>query len=104
MKFAGKIGFYEGTKEKKKNVYIPSIIERPYVGDVLENNRRFQQSEYQNDELTTNNRISVLSDLYLQRNWSSIRYVLWNGAKLKVTNVTIGYPRVTLQLGGVWNG
>lgn len=104
MKFAGKIGFYEGTKETKKNVHTPSILERPYVGDVLTSNRRFQPGEGQNDDITTNNRISILSDLYFQQNWTSIRYVLWNGEKLKVSNVEIGYPRVILTLGGVWNG
>lgn len=104
MKFSGKIGFYEGTKETKKNVYTPSIIERPYCGDVLTNNRRFQSGEDQNDTLTVNNQISILADLYLQQNWASIRYVLWNGKKLKVTNVEVGHPRITLTLGGVWNG
>lgn len=104
MKFVGKIGFYEGTKKTKKNVYTPSILERSYTGDVIENKRRLQPGEHQNDDTTTSNQISILSDLYLQQNWASIRYVLWNGVKWKVSNVDVGYPRITMSLGGVWNG
>lgn len=104
MKFAGKIGFWIKDVEVKPSVYRPAIIERPYTGDVLRNNRRFKETDQQNDDLVINNQISILADLYAYENWMSIKYVLWNGVKLKVKSVEVSYPRLTLEVGGVYNG
>lgn len=105
MKFHGKIGFWVGDKETSPGIWTPNIEERRYYGDILQNSRRFQpRSNDQNDDLTVNNRFSILSDLYLRENFNSIRYVVWNGVKLSVSNVEIGYPRITLEVGGVYNG
>lgn len=106
MKFHGTIGFWIEDEEVKPGVYAPHIVERTgYHGDVLRNSRRAQPvSDQQNDDLTVSNQLSILSDLYLQQHWSSVRYVIWNGAMLKVTNVDVGYPRITLDIGGVYNG
>lgn len=104
MKFFGIVGFWEGDEEVAPDVFSPRIKERTYAGDVTRNYRKFQNGEGQNDDLTINNQISILADLYAQLNWHSIRYVLWNGVKWKVNTVEIAYPRLILELGGVWNG
>lgn len=105
MKFCGEIGFWCKDVETSPGVFNGAIIEKPYVGDVLKNNRRWQNSGNQNDSITTNNQISIISDLYLRENWNSIKYVVWNGVKLKVSNVDLeGYPRVILDLGGEYHG
>lgn len=105
MKYCGKIGFWEGYKQSKPGVFVPSIIEREYYGDVLENRRRFQTvPDHQNDDLTLSSRISIISDLYMQQHWPSIRYIIWNNVRWKVTDVDVSYPRLTLTLGGVYNG
>ena len=97
MKFSGKIGFWI------KDV---QIIEKEYTGDVLRNIRRFQSVEnQQNENLAVNNKLSIISDLYLQQNWGSIKYVFWNGVNWRVSSVDVGsLPRIVLQLGGVYNG
>lgn len=106
MKFSGKVGFWLGDKKIKPGVYKPDIIEKDYTGDILRNSRQFQQvSNQQNENLNLTNRISIISDLYMQQKWNSIRYVLWNSVKWKVNSVDISsYPRVILELGGVYNG
>lgn len=104
MKFCGKIGFWKGSKEVSPSVYKPNIVEKPYTGDLLSSNRNFQSSNTVNGDYTINNRISILSDIYIHQNYTSIRYVEWNGVKLKVTDVDISpYPRVYITLGGVYN-
>lgn len=106
MKFSGRVGFWINDVKVKPGVYKNRTIEKPYTGDVMKNIRNFQSAENQiNDNLRVNNRISIISDLYMQKNWSSIKYVLWNGVKWKVSSVDVGsYPRVILELGGVYNG
>lgn len=103
MKFSGRIGFLTDEEEISPGVWKPIILERAYVGDVLSNRRYFQEADKQNENLSTNNQISILSDLYAQQNWNSIRYIIWNGVKWKVTSVDVSYPRLTLTLGGVYN-
>lgn len=106
MKGSGKIGFWLSDVEVKPSVYKSQIIEKPYTWDITNNVRRFQSAEnQQNDNLVLNNRLSIISDLFLQTNWPSIKYVLWNNVKWKVNSVDISsYPRVILELGGVYNG
>lgn len=104
MKFYGAVGFILGNREIKPGVFRPEIVERNYPGDVNWNNRHFQSTEHQNEDFRLNNQISILSDLYSQENFSSIRYVVWNNAKWRVTNVEVNYPRLTLTIGGVYNG
>lgn len=104
MKFCGSIGFWIKSKEIKPGVFKSEMVEKPYSGDVNWNNRHFQPSENQNDTISLNNQISILSDLYLHQNLRSVRYVIWNGAKWRVTNVEVNYPRIVLTIGGVYNG
>lgn len=104
MKFFGMVGFAEANLEVVPDVFRDGIIEKKYTGDVLRSSRKFSPSEHQNDELTMSNRISIIADLYARQNWNTIKYVVWNGVKMKVTNVEIDHPRITLELGGIYNG
>lgn len=104
MKFHGAVGFWCEEAEVKPGVWKSQILERSYVGDILRNNRRFQPADQQNDNFTISNQISILGDLYARENFDSIRYVIWNKVAWKVTSVEINYPRLILELGGVYNG
>lgn len=105
MKFIGEVGFWVKDVETKPDIWRPQIFLRRYPGDVIRDTRRFQQmSNTQNENFTVSNRISILADLYAQNNWHSIRYVTWKGVKWKVSSVEVNYPRLILDLGGVYNG
>lgn len=106
MKFSGIVGFWKKDLETKPGIYNSNIVEKSYTGDVLKNSRRFQPVEnQQNENLRITNRLSIISDLYMQKNWSSIKYVAWNGIKWGVVSVDISTPpRAILELGGVYNG
>ena len=104
MKFHGKVGFWLGDVETAPGVYAPGIIERNYYGDISRNGRRWVPEGRQNDGIKLENTISILSDLFARKNFASIRYVVWNDARLKVTNVTVDYPRIKLEIGGFYEG
>lgn len=106
MKFSGKVGFWLNDVEVRPGIYKPGIVEKSYTGDIIKNSRRFQSVEnQQNDNLVVNNRLSIISDLYMQKNWSSIKYVTWNNVRWAVNSIDISnYPRIILELGGVYNG
>lgn len=101
-KWYGKIGF-ESTVEDTPGVWVEKIEERPYFGDVLRNFRRWQNGEYLNDDLNVSNQISVVADPFAYQNFHSIRYVEFMGARWKVSSVEVQYPRLILEVGGVYN-
>lgn len=105
MKFAGTVGFYIKDKEIKPGVFKDSIIEYPYTGDIRYANKYFQADGNQNDAFKVNNRISIVSDLFAQKNFLSIRYVKWNNQKIEAKSVTIESPvRISIELGGEYIG
>lgn len=102
-KFCGKIGFIE-TQETSPGVWTEIVIERIYYGDLLRNTRRWDSSEYLNDNLSISNQISIVADPYAYENFHSIKYAEFMNAKWKVISVDVQYPRLILDLGGVYNG
>lgn len=101
-KWYGKIGFGR-TVENVPGVHEETIVERPYFGDVLRNFRRWQSGEYLNDDLNVSNQISVVADPFAYQNFHSIRYIEFMGARWKVSSVEVEYPRLVLEVGGVYN-
>lgn len=102
-KFYGKIG-YAITKETTPGVWVEEIVERSYYGDVIRNIRRLQGSENLNDDINVSNEISIVADAFANQNFHSMRYVEYMGAKWKVSSVEVKYPRLILNIGGVYNG
>lgn len=104
-KYCGIIGF-SSTLEKDGNpgVYIPEIVEKKYFGDILEDNRRWEQKDKINDDLNITNRISVIADLFMTANMGAMKYATFMGTKWNIRSVSIAYPRVILSLGGLYNG
>lgn len=102
-KFYGKIG-YAITKETTPGVWVEEIVERSYYGDVIRNIRRLQSSENLNDNINVSNEISIVADAFANQNFHSMRYVEYMGAKWKVSSVEVKYPRLILNIGGVYNG
>ena len=105
MKFYGKVAFWIDDVEVEPGIFKPKIVERSYFGDVRKNERRWNEADQINDQFKVNNTISIVSDLYLRNNYTSIKYIIWNNIKLKVLSVTFEeYPRVKLEIGGMYNG
>lgn len=103
-KFFGNIGFAEAGKTAP-GVWTEKIVVKSYSGDIIKNIKRYETGEGLNDNLTINVRISIISDPYADANLGNIRYVELGGSKWKVKDIDeIQRPRVTLTLGGVYNG
>ena len=104
-KFYGQIGFITTVEEPEDSGrWVEKSEERSYYGDVNRVSRRWESGQKVNDNITISNEISILSDPFVTQNIPWIRYVVWNGAKWKVTSVEVDYPRLKLSIGGVYNG
>ena len=102
-KFYGTIG-YAKTVETMPGVWTEQITERDYYGDVIRNSRRLQSSDKVNDDISISNQISIVADPYAINNSHSMRYAEFMGAKWKISDVEVQYPRLLLTLGGLYNG
>lgn len=101
-KFYGSVG-YADTVETAPGVCEEKIVEYPYYGDLIRNTRRLQSGESLNDDINVANEVSIVADPYARQNFHKMRYVELMGAKWKISNVEVGYPRLTLTIGGLYN-
>lgn len=102
-KWFGQVGYLE-TRETKPGVWSEELTERPYCGDMTRNYKRSQASGQLNDDVSLSSELSIVCDPYALENFHALRYVTYLGSKWKVTGVEVAYPRLVLQLGGVYNG
>lgn len=102
-KFFGKIGYVEMV-ETSPGVWTDSITEREYYGDVIRNTRGLQTGDKLNDDITISNSFSIIADPYAYQNFHSMKYIEFMGAKWKIDNVEVQYPRLILSVGGEYNG
>lgn len=105
-RFYGPIGYEQEQVEVEPGIFNPSVMaERNSFGTILRHQRKWNpMNEGVNDDVVLTNRISIVADDYVLEHWPAIRYVRWSGAYWKVLSVEVSRPRVTLNLGGVWNG
>ena len=101
-KFYGEIGYVEST-ETEPGIWVENIVKRNYYGDLIRNTRSLVSSGNVNDNINISNEISILADPYANEHFHSMRYVEFMGAKWKITNVEVKYPRLILTIGGLYN-
>lgn len=101
-KFYGSIG-YVTTVETRPGVWEEQVAERKYSGDLLQNRHMVQNADQLNDNINIANEISIVADPYANGNFYAMRYVVFMGAKWKITNVRVAYPRLILTIGGIYN-
>jgi hypothetical protein len=102
-KFHGRIGFGEPV-EVTPGVFTDTIVEYTYYGEIIQNRRTLRQDEGLNKDFSVGNSISIVANAYARGNFFAIRYVEWAGELWTVTDVEVQLPRLTLQLGEVYNG
>lgn len=103
-KWFGYVG-YAFSEEIKPGVWKDRIVKRQYSGDVERSTSRWSpSSESANDNLTLDRQISIVSDPFADENYSAIKFIEYRGALWKVTSVNPQYPRLVLNVGGVYNG
>lgn len=103
-KFCGKIGFIK-TIEKEPGIWTyDEPTERTYYGDIIRNVRNIDHTSNVIDNLNITNNISIVADNYANENFQYMKYVIFKGVKWKINSLSIEYPRITLNIGGVYNG
>ena len=102
-KFYGTIG-YVNTVETEPGMWEEQKTERQYSGELVKNTRRLESSGGVNDNVNISNEASIVADPYAYENFHAMRYIKFMGAKWKISNIEVRYPRLILTIGGVYNG
>lgn len=101
----GTIGFVMFKEEPADSgIWIEVPVERTYSGNVLRKSMRNTPTEHVNDDINISNEISVVADPFAYQNSQYIKYAEFMGARWKITNIEIQYPRIIMTMGGLYNG
>lgn len=103
-KFYGEVGYVHDSVEESPGVWVEDVVEFKYYGDVLRNARGLDTGTSVNDDISVSNSISIVADAYARAHMFAMRYVKWQDALWKITEVEDMRPRLLLRLGGVYNG
>lgn len=104
-RFFGKVGYGDSVEAPSgSGVYVDTITEISYYGDVVRNTRKLESGEQLNDDITVGNSISIVADDFAIKHFAKIKYVQWEGVLWTVPSVEVKAPRLILSIGSVYNG
>jgi hypothetical protein len=102
-RFKGVVGF-SVPEEISPGVWDYSVTERVYKGDILKNNHSYSMGENVLGDPSRTTTISIVADKFAIGHFRSITHIKLDGVSLIVTNVEVNTPRLTLVIGGEYNG
>lgn len=94
---------YAQTVETVPGIWVEQIVEKPYYGDYTRNTRRLPGDKTVNSNINVANEISIVADPFANENFFSMRYVTFMGAKWKIQDVEVQYPRLILGIGELYH-
>jgi hypothetical protein len=104
-RFFGEVGYGDSIEEPSDSgVWVDTITEAKYYGDVIRNTRKLEPGESLNNDISVGNSISIVADDFAIKHFHKIKYVRWAGGLWTVTDVEVKEPRLILSLGSVYNG
>ena len=100
-RFSGKLGFVM-TRETEEGVWLEDVVEIPVKGTIRSLWGRNDNNASVNTDLRLTNEISVLMDTKIKTHLETLKYVVWKGSKWEVQSIGVNYPRLTINLGGLY--
>lgn len=100
-RFSGKLGFVM-TRETEEGVWLEDKIEIPAKGTIRSLYVRNDNNSSVNSNLRLTNEVSILLDTKIQTYLTTLKYVIWKGSKWEVQSIGVNYPRLTINLGGLY--
>ena len=100
-RFSGKLGFVM-TQETEEGVWLENIVELRAKGTIRSLYVRNDNNASVNTNLRLTNEISILLDSKIQTYLETLKYVVYKGSKWEVQSIGVSYPRLTINLGGLY--
>ena len=90
------------TRETAEGVWLEEFVEIPTKGTIRNLYVRNDNGSSVNTNLRLTNEISILMDSKIQTYIQTLKYVVWKGSKWEVQSIGVNYPRLTINLGGLY--
>lgn len=104
-KYCGKIGFVTTTESTTNpGVWFETATERKVYGDVIKHSLRLQEPDKVNSDLMLSNTFSIVADSFIKENIGYMKYISYMGHNWLITSFDVAYPRITVSIGGKYNG
>lgn len=100
-RFSGKLGFVM-THETEEGVWLEDNVEIPTKGTIRSLYVRNDNNSSVNTNLRLTNEVSILLNSKIQTYLETLKYVVWKGSKWEVQSIGVNYPRLTINLGGLY--
>lgn len=100
-RFSGKLGFVM-TRETEEGVWLEDRVEVPAKGSIRSLYIRNDNNSSANTNLRLTNEVSILLNSKIQTHLETLKYVVWKGSKWEVQSIGVNYPRLTINLGGLY--
>lgn len=100
-RFSGKLGFVM-TSETEEGVWLENNVEIPVKGTIRNLHVRNDNSSSANTNLRLTNEVSILLNSKIDMYLETLKYVIWKGSKWEVQSIGVNYPRLTINLGGLY--
>lgn len=102
-KFYGIAGYKFDNVEIRPGVWTSNIVEKPIYGELIRNTKKTENQGQFNDTVNINNQVSFVADPYAIDNFHNLKYVTFMGSKWAIKSIEVAFPRLILNLGGVYN-
>lgn len=104
-KYSGQIGFVMSIEDKNKPGFWRDVVsKRRYYGDIDRHQFKNTNPNSINGEVTLSNTITVVADKYAIANLGYMKFIEYEGVSWSITNIDVKYPRLTIHIGGIYNG
>lgn len=104
-RYCGRIGFVKLVESPEgSGIWREQATERRYKGNFVKKSVFMANRSAVADDLNMSNQLSIIGDSYATCNIGYIRYAEVDGTLWRVEEVEVNRPRLTLFLGGVYNG
>lgn len=95
---------YRTTVENTPGVWVSTIEEKKCRADVLRISSRSTSTDSINSGIMLSNQFSIISSSNDMNNISNLLYIEYMGTRWRVSYVEFKYPRMIVNVGGVYNG
>lgn len=90
------------TRETGEGVWLEDKIEIPVKGTIRNLYIKNNNNSSVNSDLRLTNEVSILLNSKIQTYLETLKYVVWKGSKWEVQSIGVNYPRLTINLGGLY--
>ena len=90
------------THETEEGVWLEDKIEISIKGTIRSLYVRNDNNSSVNSNLRLTNEVSILLNSKISTYLETLKYVVWKGSKWEVQSIGVNYPRLTINLGGLY--